>query len=119
MSPAAGSHAAPGSGRPGPGGGPPDAAEAAPVAEAAPAADAAGNAQQAVIRARRAASKARLMAEDEAQRARLVRDLFAQPVHDYLFQALGRPLTVLRAGRQTRSRNSAWRSCGPADTRSA
>ena len=46
-------------------------------------------------------SKARLMAEGEAQRARLVRDLFAQPVHDYLFQALGRPLTVLRAGRQT------------------
>jgi hypothetical protein len=41
------------------------------------------------------------MAEGEAQRARLVRDLFAQPVHDYLFQALGRPLTVLRAGRQT------------------
>jgi SAM-dependent methyltransferase len=88
MSPAAGSHATPGNGRPGAGGGPPGAA------------DAAGNAQQAVIRARHAASKARLKAEGEAQRARLVRDLFAQPVHDYLSQALGRPLTVLRAGRQ-------------------
>ncbi len=98
MPPAAGSHATPGNGRLGPGGGPPDAAEASPAADAA---DAARNAQQAVIRARHAASKARLMAEGEAQHARLVRDLFAQPVHDYLFQALGRPLTVLRAGRQT------------------
>ena len=101
MSPAAGSHATPGNGRLGPRCGPPDAAEASPAADAADAADAAGNAQQAVIRARHAASKARLMAEGEAQRARLVRDLFAQPVHDYAFQALGRPLTVLRAGRQT------------------
>ena len=92
MSPAAGSHAAPGNGRPAAGEGPPE-----PPGPA----DAAGNAQQAVIRARRAASKARLMAEGEAQRARLVRDLFAQPVQDYLCQALGRPLAVLRAGRQT------------------
>ena len=92
MSPAAGSHAAPGNGRPAAGEGPPEPSGPA---------DAAGNAQQAVIRARHAASKARLMAEGEAQRARLVRDLFAQPVHDYLGQTLGRPLAVLRAGRQT------------------
>ncbi len=92
MSPAAGSHAAPGNGRLGAGEGPPE-----PPGPA----DAAGNAQQAVIRARHAASKARLMAEGEAQRARLVRDLFAQPVHDYLYQTLGRPLAVLRAGWQT------------------
>ena len=92
MSPAAGSHAAPGHGRQGAGEGPPEPPRPA---------DAAGNAKQAVIRARHAASKARLMAEGEAQRARLVRDLFAQPVHDYLCQTLGRPLVVLRAGRQT------------------
>lgn len=92
MSPAAGSHAAPGNGRLGAGEGPPE-----PPGPA----DAAGNAQQAVIRARHAASKARLMAEGEARRARLVRDLFAQPVHDYLYQTLGRPLAVLRAGWQT------------------
>ena len=92
MSPAAGSHAAPGNGRLGAGEGPPEPPRPA---------DAAGNAKQAVIRARHAASKARLMAEGEAQRARLVRDLFAQPVHDYLCQTLGRPLVVLRAGRQT------------------
>ncbi len=91
MPPAAGGHAAPGNGRLGAGEGPPEPPRPA---------DAAGNAKQAVIRARHAASKARLMAEGEAQRARLVRDLFAQPVHDYLGQALGRPLVVLRAGGQ-------------------
>jgi len=90
MSPAAGSHATPGSGRLGPGGGPPDAADAFPPADGADAADAAGDARQAVIRARHAASKARLMAEGEAQRARLVRDLFAQPVHAAPARALAR-----------------------------
>ncbi len=91
MPPAAGSHAAPGNGRLGAREGPPEPPRPA---------DAAGNAKQAVIRARHAASKARLMAEGEARRAGLVRDLFAQPVHDYLGQALGRPLVVLRAGGQ-------------------
>ncbi len=62
---------------------------------------AARNAQQAVVRARRAASKARLAAESEAQQGRLVREMFAQPIRDYLYQVLGRPIAVLRAGCQT------------------
>ena len=50
------------------------------------------------MRARHAASKARLAAESEAQRTRLVRELFAQPTRDYVHQVLGRPVAVLRAG---------------------
>jgi len=52
------------------------------------------------MRARRAASKARLAAASEAERSRLVRELFAQPTRDYLYQVLGRPVAVLRAGVQ-------------------
>jgi SAM-dependent methyltransferase len=66
--------------------------------DAARASTAARNAQQAVMRARHAASGARLAAESEAQRTRLVRELFAQPTRDYLHQVLGRPVAVLRAG---------------------
>lgn len=68
---------------------------------AAQAAARTGDARQAVIRARHAASRARLAAETEAQRAKLVRELFAQPVRDCIYQVLGRPLAVLRAGGQT------------------
>lgn len=53
------------------------------------------------MRARHAATRARQAAEDEADRARLVRDLFARPVRDYLYQVLGRPVAVLLGGSQT------------------
>ena len=53
------------------------------------------------MRARHAANRARQAAEDEADRARLVRDLFARPVRDYLYQVLGRPVAVLLGGGQT------------------
>ena len=53
------------------------------------------------MRARHAAGKARLAAESEAQHGRLVREMFAQPIRDYLYQVLGRPIAVLRAGCQT------------------
>ena len=57
--------------------------------------------QQAVQRARHAASTARRAAASQARRSRGERELFAQPVQDYLYQVLGRPLSVLRAGHQT------------------
>ena len=90
MSSAARSHAA---GSRGPGAGKGDATARASAA--------ARNAQQAVARARHAASKARLAADSEAQQGRLVREMFAQPIRDYLHQVLGRPIAVLRAGCQT------------------
>jgi SAM-dependent methyltransferase len=62
---------------------------------------AARSARQAVARARHAASKARLAADGQAQQGRLVREMFAQPIRDYLHQVLGRPIAVLRAGCQT------------------
>lgn len=62
---------------------------------------AAGNAQEAVQRARHAASTARQAAASRARRTQGERELFAQPVQDYLYQALGRPLNVLRAGTRT------------------
>jgi SAM-dependent methyltransferase len=37
-------------------------------------------------------------AATEAHRQALVLDFFAQPVHDYVYQSLGRPVTLLRAG---------------------
>jgi SAM-dependent methyltransferase len=57
--------------------------------------------QQAVQRARHAASTARQAAASQARRSRGERELFAQPVQDCLYQVLGRPLAVLRAGLQT------------------
>ncbi len=90
MSSAARSHAA---GSRGPGAGKGDATARAGAA--------ARNARQAVVRARHAASKARLAADSEAQQGRLVREMFAQPIRDYLHQVLGRPIAVLRAGCQT------------------
>ena len=53
------------------------------------------------MRARHAATTARQAADGEAERARLVRELFARPLRDYLYQALGRPVAILRAGAQT------------------
>jgi SAM-dependent methyltransferase len=59
------------------------------------------DARRAVTRARHAATRARQAAGDEAGRAGLVRDLFARPVRDYLYQVLGRPVAVLLGGCQT------------------
>jgi SAM-dependent methyltransferase len=59
------------------------------------------DARRAVTRARHAATRARQAAEDETDRARLVRDLFARPTRDYLYQVLGRPVAVLLGGCQT------------------
>ena len=56
------------------------------------------DAQRAVARARHAASTARQAAATQARRSQDERPLFAQPVQDYLYQVLGRPLSVLRAG---------------------
>ena len=53
---------------------------------------------RAISRARRATRKVHDDAALEAQRQALVLDFFAQPVHDYVYQSLGRPVTVLRAG---------------------
>jgi SAM-dependent methyltransferase len=61
----------------------------------------AGHARQAVQRARHAASTARQAAATRARRTQDERELFAQAVQDYLYQALGRPLCVLRAGCRT------------------
>jgi SAM-dependent methyltransferase len=72
-----------------------------PGAELARASAAAGQARQAVQRARHAASTARQAAATKARRAQNEREMFAQPVQDYLYQALGRPLSVLRAGCRT------------------
>src|ERR1700744_4546635 len=47
------------------------------------------------------ARPARRVGAIRARRAQGGRELFAQPVQDYLYQALGRPLSVLRAGCRT------------------
>ena len=59
------------------------------------------DAQRAVARARHAATTARQAAASQARRSQDERPLFAQPVQDYLYQVLGRPLSVLRAGLAT------------------
>jgi SAM-dependent methyltransferase len=59
------------------------------------------DAQRAVARARHAATTARQAAASQARRNQDERPLFAQPVQDYLYQVLGRPLSVLRAGLAT------------------
>jgi SAM-dependent methyltransferase len=56
------------------------------------------DAQRAVARARHAADTARQAAATQARRSQDERPLFAQPVQDYLYRVLGRPLSVLRAG---------------------
>jgi hypothetical protein len=61
-----------------------------------------GEAQEAVQRARQAASQARLAAAARAQRDQLretlTREMFARPVRDYAHRNPGRPVRVLRAG---------------------
>ena len=54
-----------------------------------------------MARARHAATTARQAAASQARRSQDERPLFAQPVQDYLYQVLGRPLSVLRAGLAT------------------
>ncbi len=51
-----------------------------------------------MARARHAASSARQAAASQARRSQDERPLFAQPVQDYVYRVLGRPLSVLRAG---------------------
>ncbi len=58
-------------------------------------------AQRAVRRARHAASQARIAAASRAHRDTLVREMFALPVRDCAYRCVGRPVSVLRAGRQT------------------
>lgn len=53
---------------------------------------------EAISRARRAARRVRSDEASQAQRQALVLDFFAQPVRDYVYRSLGRPVTVLRAG---------------------
>jgi SAM-dependent methyltransferase len=53
---------------------------------------------EAISRARRAAGRVRDDAATEAHRQAMVLEFFAQPVHDYVYQSLGRPVTVLQAG---------------------
>ena len=55
-------------------------------------------AQQAVRRARHAASQARIAAATRAYRETLVREIFAAPVRDCAYRCVGRPVSVLRAG---------------------
>jgi hypothetical protein len=58
-------------------------------------------AQRAVQRARHAASQARIAAAARAYPDTLVRELFARPVRDCVYRCIGRPVNLLRAGRQT------------------
>ncbi len=57
-------------------------------------------AQRAVQRARDAASQARIAAAARAYPDTLVRELFARPVRDCVYRCIGRPVNLLRAGRQ-------------------
>ncbi len=58
-------------------------------------------AQQAVRRARQAASQARIAAASRAHRDTMVREMFALTVRDCAYRCAGRPVSVLRAGQQT------------------
>ena len=55
-------------------------------------------AQQAVQRARHAASQARIAAAGRTYRETLVREMFALPVRDCAYRCIGRPVRLLRAG---------------------
>jgi SAM-dependent methyltransferase len=57
-------------------------------------------AQQAVRRARHAASQARSAAANRAYRESMILQMFAQPVRDCAYRCVGRPVYLLRAGRQ-------------------
>ena len=58
-------------------------------------------AQQAVRRARHAASQARSAAASRAYRESMILQMFAQPVRDCAYRCVGRPVDLLRAGCQT------------------
>jgi hypothetical protein len=58
-------------------------------------------AQRAVQRARHAANKARIGAAAKEHRETLVREMFALPVRDCVYRCIGRPVSLLRAGRLT------------------
>ena len=73
-------------------------AEQAGAEVAEPAGRVAEPVAEAISRARRAAGRVRDDAATEAHRQAMVLEFFAQPVHDYVYQSLGRPVTVLRAG---------------------
>jgi SAM-dependent methyltransferase len=55
-------------------------------------------AERAVSRARQAASQARLAAATRAYRGTPVRELFALPIRDCVYQCAGRPISLLLAG---------------------
>ncbi|MGH3187848.1 MAG: methyltransferase domain-containing protein [Streptosporangiaceae bacterium] len=56
------------------------------------------DAQRAVRRARQTADAVRLAVAAQAYGQGLVREMFAQPVHDYVVGCIGRPVRLLRAG---------------------
>jgi SAM-dependent methyltransferase len=56
------------------------------------------DAQRAVRRARAASDAMRLAVAAQAYTQGLVKEMFAQPVHDYVVGCIGRPVQLLRAG---------------------
>ncbi len=56
------------------------------------------DARRAVLRARQTADAVRLAIAAQAHLQGLVREMFAQPVHDYVVGCIGRPVHLLRAG---------------------
>ncbi len=77
----------------------PAAGQARPASEQASAAERQqADAQRAVRRARQAADAVRLAVAAQAYSQGLVREMFAQPVHDYVVGCIGRPVRLLRAG---------------------
>ena len=56
------------------------------------------DAQRAVRRARAASDAMRLAVAAQAYTQGLVKEMFAQPVHDYVVGCIGRPVRLLRAG---------------------
>jgi SAM-dependent methyltransferase len=75
------------------------AGSARPVSDQASAAERQqADAQRAVQRARQTADAVRLAVAAQAYSQGLVREMFAQPVHDYVVGCIGRPVRLLRAG---------------------
>lgn len=77
----------------------PAAGQARPASEQASAADLRqADAQRAVRRARQTADAVRIAVAARAYSQGLVREMFAQPVHDYMVGCIGRPVRLLQAG---------------------
>jgi len=75
------------------------AGSARPASEHASAAERQqADAQRAVQRARQTADAMRIAVAAQAYSQGLVREMFAQPVHDYVVGCIGRPVRLLRAG---------------------